>query len=117
VSSACGKEVTACLTSGSVESICQQGALEGVQQNRNNRARDRGGPTITILVGNLGPSDLEKFGPLTKHLTSIGFTSDADVKQSVISCVQALDVDFLYVEINSLMSLWGICLSSYGSSS
>jgi hypothetical protein len=49
-------------------------------------------------IGNpdLALSDFHLFGPLKKHLGERRFATDDEVKQAVMSWLQALDTDFLY---------------------
>jgi hypothetical protein len=62
----------------------------------------------------MGPSDVEHFGFIKRHLTGRGFTTDADVKRAATSLVQTLDVDFFYIKIKALVSLWDTRLNAYG---
>jgi hypothetical protein len=45
---------------------------------------------------NLTPSYFCLFGPLKKYLDEKKFSTDAEVKQTVTSLLQKLDIDFFY---------------------
>ena len=65
---------------------------------------------VTSLVCSVGLNEFHLFEPLKKRLAGKQFATDADVKQAVTSCLQTLETDFLYAEINALVQCWDTCL-------
>lgn len=53
---------------------------------------------------------LHLFGPLKRHLYDKWFATNADVKQTVTSCLQALDIYFVYSGMHTLVTGWDKCL-------
>jgi hypothetical protein len=62
----------------------------------------------------LTPSDFHLFGPLKKHLGGRRSATDGEVKQAVMSWLQALDTDFFYAGKNALVYRWDKCFGMYG---
>jgi histone-lysine N-methyltransferase SETMAR len=62
----------------------------------------------------LAPSDFHLFGPLKKHLGGSRFSTDGEVQQAVMSWLQALDTDFFYAEMDTLVYRCDKCSSKYG---
>jgi hypothetical protein len=62
----------------------------------------------------LAPSDFHLFGPFKKHLGGRRFATDDEVRQAIMSWLQALDIDFFYAGIDALVYRSDKCLGKYG---
>jgi histone-lysine N-methyltransferase SETMAR len=62
----------------------------------------------------LAPSDFHLFGPFKKHLGGRRFVTDGEVKQAVMSWIQALDTDSFNAGIDPLVYRWDKCVGKYG---
>jgi hypothetical protein len=49
-------------------------------------------------------SDFHLVGPLEKHLTGKRFAIDSEVKRAVISWLHALNEDFFYADLQTMVS-------------
>jgi hypothetical protein len=54
------------------------------------------------------------FGPFKKDPGGKQFTTDGEVQQAVMSSLQALDTDFFYAGIDTLVYRWDKCFGKYG---
>jgi len=59
----------------------------------------------------VGGSYFHSFRPLKKYLDHKRFSTDADVKQVVTSCLETLDINLFYAWIQLLVPQWGKCLN------
>ncbi|GFO18769.1 histone-lysine N-methyltransferase SETMAR [Plakobranchus ocellatus] len=62
----------------------------------------------------LAPSDFHLFGPLKRHSGGMAFETEDDLISELRNWFDNLDVDFVRVGINSLLSCWQKCIDLHG---